>query len=392
MTATAPHLGRFDTDPERSFTLPAVYYWSDEIHRREVEAIFAKSWRFIGHQTQIARAGDYLMQDICGQSVFVVRGRDGTLRGFHNVCRHRAHQLVAERRGKLKATITCPYHAWAYGLDGALKSARMTDRVAGFDRAQFGLAPVAVEVFCGFVFVNLDMDAAPLAERAPGFEAMLRGHVPDLDRMVWTDQADFDIAANWKVVAENSLDGYHVFLSGPAHRNLGELMDGHNLAMTNHRGWAMLHAHAGTGDNRAYRYRTGGGQTDEYITMFLWPDLLLFTLPGANGLWSFLIAPEGPERTREEVAAYLPDGAAMDAATAEAVRYMNEELGPEDVALNVGVQKGLRSRGYRQGRLMVDRRRSDMSEHAVHFVQAMVLEALGELPPGATKKLESPPA
>ena len=169
-------------------------------------------------------------------------------------------------------------------------------------------------------------------------------------------------------------------------------MDGHNLAMTNHPGWAMLHAHAGTGDNKAYRYATGDGQTDEYITMFLWPDLLLFTLPGANGLWSFLMAPEGPERTREEVAAYMPDGAAMDPATAEAVRYMNEELGPEDVALNVGVQKGLRSRGYRQGRLMVDRRRSDMSEHTIHYVQAMVLEALGDLPAGTTERLLSPTA
>ena len=382
--------GRFDLDPERSFTLPAAYYWSDEIYRREVDAIFSKSWRFVGHLTEVTDAGDYLTQDICGQSIFVVRGRDGNLRGFHNVCRHRAHQLVSGRKGNLKAVITCPYHAWAYGLDGSLKAARKSETVTGFDRADFGLSPVAVETFCGFVFANLDLDAAPLAERAPGFEDMLRRHVCDLDAMVWTDQADFDIAANWKVVAENSLDGHHVFLSGSAHRNLGELMDGHNLVMTNHPGWAMLHAHAGTGDNSAYRYATGGGQTDEYITMYLWPDLLLFSLPGANGLWSFLMAPEGPERTREEVAAYMPGGAAMDPATAEAVRYMNEELGPEDVALNVGVQRGLRSRGYRQGRLMVDRRRSDMSEHTIHYVQAMVLEALGDLPPGTTKRLLSP--
>ena len=390
MAQAGASLSGFDIDPEQSFTLPAAYYWSDEIYRREIEAIFSKSWRFVGHLTEIAEPGDYLTQDICGQSIFVVRGRDGELRGFHNVCRHRAHQLVAGRKGNVRAVITCPYHAWAYGLDGSLKAARNSEGVAGFDKGDFGLSPVAVETFCGFVFANLDIDATPLNERAPGFEDMLRRHVPDLDRMVWTDQADFDIAANWKVVAENSLDGYHVFLSGPAHRNLGELMDGHNLAMTNHPGWAMLHAHAGTGDNNAYRYATGSGQTDEYITMFLWPDLLLFTLPGANGLWSFLMAPEGPERTREEVAAYMPGGAAMDPATVEAVRYMNEELGPEDVALNVGVQKGLRSRGYRQGRLMVDRRRSDMSEHTIHYVQAMVLEALGDLPPETTRHLLSP--
>jgi len=379
MAQAAIDLGRFDPDPDRSFNLPAAYYTDPAIYEREKQAIFFRSWRFVGHTTEIARPGDYLTQDICGQGVFVVRGHDRVLRAFHNVCQHRAHELVKGRRGNLGAVLTCPYHAWAYGLDGALRQARFCDVVEGFDKAAFGLEPVRVEVFCGFVFVNLDPAARPLAESAPGFEETLRRNCPDLDRMVWTDQANFDIAANWKVVAENSLDGYHVFLSGPAHKALGELMDGHNLEMTTHEGWAMLHASAGTGTNKAYRYETGSGQTDEYVTMYLWPDVLLFTLPAANGLWSFLMAPEGVARTREEVAAYMPDGAAMDPATAEAVRYMNEELGPEDVGLNVGVQKGLNSRGYRQGRLMVDAMRSDMSEHTIHFVQMQALKALGDL-------------
>ncbi|MDA0220774.1 MAG: aromatic ring-hydroxylating dioxygenase subunit alpha [Proteobacteria bacterium] len=380
MAQPANDLGRFDADPDRSFNMPAAYYTDPGIFEREKQAIFFRSWRFVGHSTQIARPGDYLTQDICGQNVFVVRGHDRELRAFHNVCQHRAHELVRGRKGNLGAVVTCPYHAWAYGLDGALRHARHCEAVKGFDKGDFGLAAVRVEVFCGFVFINLDADARPMAEVYPGFEQTLRAQSPDLDRMVWTDQADFDIAANWKVVAENSLDGYHVFLSGPAHKALGELMDGHNLAMTTHPNWAMLHAHAGTGQNRAYRYETGSGQTDEYVTLYLWPDVLFFTLPAANGLWSFLLAPEGPGRTREEVAAYMPDGAAMDAATAEAVRYMNEELGPEDVDLNTGVQKGLNSRGYRQGRLMVDAVRSDMSEHTIHFVQLQTLKALGDLP------------
>jgi carnitine monooxygenase subunit len=366
MAQPAIDLGRFDPDPDRSFNMPAAYYSDPDIFEREKQAIFFRSWRFVGHTTEIDRPGDYLTQDICGQNVFVLRGHDRQLRAFYNVCQHRAHELVSGRKGNLGAVVTCPYHAWAYGLDGALRHARHCDAVAGFDKADFALEPVRVDVFCGFVFINLDPDARPMAEVYP-------------DRMVWTEQVNFDIAANWKVIAENSLDGYHVFLSGPAHKALGELMDGHNLAMTTHANWAMLHAHAGTGQNKAYRYETGQGQTDEYVTMYLWPDVLFFTLPAANGLWSFLLAPEGPERTREEVAAYMPDGAAMDAATAEAVRYMNEELGPEDVALNVGVQKGLNSRGYRQGRLMVDEARSDMSEHTIHFVQLQTLKALGDL-------------
>jgi phenylpropionate dioxygenase-like ring-hydroxylating dioxygenase large terminal subunit len=375
-----PDLGPFDPDPDRSYNIPAAYYTDPAIHEREKEAIFFKSWRFVGHPTEMPAAGDYLTQDICGQKVFVVRDGAGGINGFYNVCQHRAHELVSGRSGNVKAVITCPYHAWAYGLDGSLRTARFAERVTGFDKADFRLSSVWVEIFCGFVFVNLDPDARPMAECAPGFEETFRDLVPDLDRMVWTEQANFDIAANWKVVAENGLDGYHVFLSGPAHKALGELMDGHNLKMTTHEGWAKLHAHAGTGANHAYGYSTGTGQTDEYVTMLLWPDLILFTLPGTNGVWSFLIAPEGPDRTREEIAAYLPDGAEMDPATREAVRYMNEVLGPEDVALNVGVQKGLASRGYRQGRLMVDEARSDMSEHTIHFVQLMTLKALGDLP------------
>ncbi len=380
MAQPAIDLGRFDPDPDRSFNMPAAYYSDPDIFEREKQAIFFRSWRFVGHATQIAAPGDYLTQDICGQNIFVVRGHDRELRAFYNVCQHRAHELVAGRSGNLGAVVTCPYHAWAYGLDGGLRNARFCDAVAGFDKADFGMEPVRVELFCGFVFVNLDPDARPMAACHPGFEETLRAQSPDLDRMVWIDQADFDIAANWKVIAENSLDGYHVFLSGPAHKALGELMDGHNLAMTTHEGWAMLHANAGTGDNKAYAYQAGSGQTDEYVTMYLWPDVLFFTLPAANGLWSFLLAPEGADRTREEVAAYMPDGAAMDAATAEAVRHMNEELGPEDVGLNTGVQKGLNSRGYRPGRLMVDAARSDMSEHTIHFVQLQTLKALGDLP------------
>ncbi|MBT5434551.1 MAG: aromatic ring-hydroxylating dioxygenase subunit alpha [Rhodospirillaceae bacterium] len=380
MSRQAPDLGRFDADPDRSFNMPAAYYTDPEIFEREKEAIFFKSWRFVGHVTEMPETGDYLTQDICGENVFVVRDGAGDINGFYNVCQHRAHELVRGRRGNVKAVITCPYHAWAYGLDGALRTARFSEKVAGFDKSDFGLSPIRVEIFCGFVFVNLDAEAKTIRECAPGFEETFRAQVPDLDRMVWVDQANFDIAANWKVVAENGLDGYHVFLSGPAHKALGELMDGHNLDMTTHEGWAKLHAHAGTGDNKAYGYNTGTGQTDEYVTMMLWPDLLLFTLPGANGVWSFLMAPEGPERTREEVAAYMPDGAEMDAATKEAVRYMNEVLGPEDVGLNTGVQKGLNSRGYRQGRLMVDEARSDMSEHTIHFVQLQTLKALGDVP------------
>jgi choline monooxygenase len=377
-------IGRFTTDWRNAWTLPAPYFYAPEVFEAEKRAIFLKSWRCLGHASQVAVPGAFLADDICGNGVFVLRGGDGAVRGFHNVCQHRAHRLLNARSGSVKAVITCPYHAWAYGHDGALRAARNSEAIEGFDKRAFGLKPVAVEVFCGFVFVNLDTAARPLRERAPDFESTLRRFVPDLDRMAWTGRQDFAIPANWKVVVENSLDGYHVNLSGPAHRAFGRLIDDH-LEMIPRRDWLLLRAGIGVPENGAYDFRPniGKGQTADYVTFYLWPDLLLFTYPHVNGMWSFLMAPEGPERTREEIAAFTPGGAALDPATTAAIAWMNEALGPEDVDLNVGVQAGLRSAGCHQSRLLIDEARSDKSEHSILFFQTRVLEALGKLPPGS---------
>lgn len=221
----------------------------------------------------------------------------------------------------------------------------------------------------------------------------LQRYMPNLDRMVRVDRQDFDIAANWKVVAEDGIDGYHVFLSGPAHRAFGRFMDGHGLRMINRPDWILLHAGPGSPDSGVYDYRSniGKGQTPDYVTFFLWPDLLIFTFPARGRGVELPDNATGPERTHEEVVAYTPGGCALDEVTAAAVRWMAEVLGPEDVALNVGVQQGLRSPARRQGRLLIDAARGDMSEHAIHCFQACVLEALGRLPAGSAATLLSPP-
>lgn len=384
-------IGRFSVSASNAWTLPAPYYYSPAVYEAERKSIFFKSWRFVGHITEIAKPGDYLTQDICGVGVLVVRGRDESLRGFHNVCRHRAHRLLTERKGSLKAVITCPYHSWAYDFEGKLRTAKNSENVPGFNLDEFVLPRVAVEVFCGFVFVNLDLQAAPLAASAPKFEETLRRFVPDLDRMIWIGQKNFDIPANWKVCAENAVDGYHDFLSGPHHRNFSKVMDGRSLEMINRPGWILLHAKPGDPDNGVYDFRPniGRGQTSRYVTFMLWPDLLIFTYPHVNAIWSFLMAPEGPERTREEIAAYTPGGVALDPISQAAVDWIADDLGPEDVALNIGVQHGVKSPEYFQGRLMIDDRRSDMSEHSILYFQALVLEALGRLPKGASAGLRA---
>ena len=114
------------------------------------------------------QVGDYTTFETAGQNIVVVRGKDGTLRAFYNVCKHRAHELL---KGAGRTTvITCPYHAWSYHIDGSLRTARGSEKVEGFDNSEFCLTPVLVEEFCGFVFINMDHDAAPLAEQSKGLE------------------------------------------------------------------------------------------------------------------------------------------------------------------------------------------------------------------------------
>jgi phenylpropionate dioxygenase-like ring-hydroxylating dioxygenase large terminal subunit len=383
------NIGRFGIDPKDAWTMPAPYFYDPNIYSVEMREIFRKTWRFVGHESQVSRRGDFVTRDIGDESVIVLRGRDGVLRAFYNVCQHRAHRLLKERQGSIQSVIVCPYHAWTYESTGKLRGAKNAENVCGFDKQSFGLKSVALEIFCGFVFINLSSNPGPLAGQVPGFEETLRRHIPDLDRMQFNGQQDFDIDANWKVVVENSLDAYHVYLSGPAHRAFGNLIDQADIEMTPKGGWMLLRSGPGDPDNQAYNFRSniGKGQTKDYVTLFLWPDLLLFTYPYVNGLWSFLVSPRSPERTHEEIAVYTPNGAILDESTRAAVDWIKNSLGPEDVQLNFGVQAGLKSAGYHQSRLLVQDALGWSSEHSIHYFQALVLESLGQIEAGSASKL-----
>ena len=156
-----------DPDPRLARTLPAWAYTDAAHFGREVRAVFHRSWQYAGALAQLARTGDFVTADAAGQPVAIVRGEDGTLRGFHNVCRHRGHPLLAG--AGCVQRVVCPYHAWTYGLDGRLRTARGAEGTPAL--ADVALAPVRVEVLAGkFVFFNLDPDAEPLATFAAALE------------------------------------------------------------------------------------------------------------------------------------------------------------------------------------------------------------------------------
>ena len=189
--------------------IPAKPYYDPDWFAEEVEAIFKRTWLQAGHISEVAEPGDYIRREFefANASILIVRGKDGALRGFHNVCTHRATQLVTEEAGQANG-FTCPYHAWNFGLEGELKSAPDFDRF-NLTKEDCALKPVSVDVCGGFVFVNLDPSPDQsleefLGEMAPMLEAMPATRATTFSEYV------YDIDANWKMTFDNFQESYHL--------------------------------------------------------------------------------------------------------------------------------------------------------------------------------------
>ncbi len=194
---TPPPAGLFDENPERSHTLPAAYYTDPAIFELEKEAVFYRSWQLVGHVSQVRETGDYFTCAIFDQKLFVIRGRDDVVRAFYNVCQHRAHKLL-EGAGNARV-ITCAYHAWAYDPEGPLREAPNWRNIAGFDRRDICLSAVQAEVFCGFIFVNLDPDARPLGEVGSALAEEMRSFSPNCEELVHAHRVQYPVKENWNL-------------------------------------------------------------------------------------------------------------------------------------------------------------------------------------------------
>jgi choline monooxygenase len=189
-------------------TLPAAWYWDDGIYQRERDRIFRREWALVGREAQLAEAGDWVAHEVAGWPIFVVRGADGTVRGFHNVCRRRAGPLVHGAEGRCR-TLPCRYHGWTYDLDGALKRAPGTMVQAGAASAETALFGVRVETWNGLVFARLAPDGEDLARWLGDIPAIAAG-LPAVADMTFAGAAVRDGDANWKCYGDNSCEGYHV--------------------------------------------------------------------------------------------------------------------------------------------------------------------------------------
>jgi Rieske 2Fe-2S family protein len=187
--------------------LAGEYYTSPEVFREEWERIFLRRWLCAGREEQVARPGDFFVRSIGSESVLVLRDRDGLIRAFHNVCRHRGARLCEGPRGRLPQTIQCPYHAWTYSLDGRLLGAPATEDLDGFDPADYPLRPVALATWEGFILICLAERPEPFERAfAPLLGRFARYNLPALRA---ARRIDYNVRANWKLIAENYSECCH---------------------------------------------------------------------------------------------------------------------------------------------------------------------------------------
>ena len=369
-------------DPETANTLPSKYYFDQDIFDREAETIFYPSWHFVCHRSEIENPGDFIKFDLLNQSVLIIRGEGGAVHAYHNVCQPRGTRLVEERLGTIKKLIVCPYHAWSYALDGCLKNAPRTENLKNFDRSKISLKAVRVEELAGFYFINMDPDASALAEQMAGAEAAMRPFFPDLDDIALVNELEYVIDANWKVIIDNAIEGYHFQLCGAVHRELASLIDFTKYTLQSGGLWMDFKGPPKPVE-KAFGHDVAEAkyQTDWFYNILLWPMTTLYAFPYADVIGTFNQIPLGPEKTLLRFGHYCPTSRPQSALSDAVVEWFNTQLGPEDIELNLAVQRGLTSFGFDQGRYMIDPERGPNSEHLLHHFHKLVYGALNGSPP-----------
>lgn len=360
----------YTDNPMNSQSLLADAYTQSKWLAHERKTVFAKTWQWVCHAERLRDAGAYVTKEIAGKPIAIVRDREGVLRAFYNVCKHRAHELL-QGEGTTRM-ITCPYHAWAYDLSGKLRSARETQNLEEFAKEEICLDQVKVEEFCGFVYVNLDSSAPPLSEQSGDLEQEIRRFAPDVEKLTFAHRLTYDIKSNWKNVVDNFLECYHCHT---AHKDFVTLVDMDTYKVTTHGIYSSHMAEAGKTANSAYSVE--GATVKDHAVWWLWPNTCMMRYPGRGNFLILNVIPLGVDRTLETYDFYLeeptPNEAEMDA-----VRYIDEVLQPEDIALCESVQRGMETPAFTQGRIVADPNGSGLSEHAVHHFHGLLLDAYGK--------------
>lgn len=357
----------YDANASKSLSLRAEAYVDPAWHQVDLQEIIAKTWQWVCHVEKVREPGSYTTIDIAGQPIAVVRDRDGILRAFYNVCKHRAHELLSGEGNTSR--IMCPYHAWVYKLDGNLVRAPHTENLEGFEPKEICLDEVRVEEFCGFVYVNLDRAAQPLSKLSGDLETEIKHWAPDIDNLTFAHRLTYDIKSNWKNVVDNFLECYHC---PTAHKDFCTLIEMGTYKVTTHGIYSSHMADAGNTPNAAYDVSNATVKT--HAVWWLWPNTCIMRYPGRSSMIILNVIPAGPDRTLETYDFFLEDTTPNEAEL-ESIRYLDEVLQVEDINIVESVQKGMNTPAFDSGRIVNDPAGSGMSEHAVHHFHGLVLDA-----------------
>ena len=362
-------LARYDADAPlaEASTIPAPWYVDSRISELEAASVFSKTWQMIGRVEQVAEPGQYVTTNVAGEPIVAVRGNDGVLRAFYNVCRHHAAAVVAEPCGQA-SILHCPYHGWNYGLDGSLKGMPEFEGVRNFDRQKNGLTPVKAETWEKFVFVNLDPEAVSLQHFLGG---LVKRMAPlGVSKLHYFDRRVYEIHCNWKVFVDNYLDGgYHV---PHLHKGLSSVLDYKEYTIENEDRYCLQSSPMVASSEDVATGATRKGDRAWYFWQY--PNLMINCYEGYMD--TNLVLPVDVDHCRVIFDFYFAD-------VGEAARTYNEEsvavgarVQDEDLGICEAVQRGLKSRAYGAGRLSV---RREAGEHLFHRLLAADLRAgLGE--------------
>jgi Rieske 2Fe-2S family protein len=334
-------------------TLPGRLYADDKWFALEMERIFAAMWVAVGRTEELAAPGAFVTRSFAGADLLLVRGNDETIRGFHNVCRHRGTRLCDAPTGQLSGSIQCPYHAWTYGLDGRLLAAPQMEDVPGFEREAHGLGEVASAEWDGHLFVNLQPSPVPLAEQIgdlPGRFAPWR--MQELRRV---HRVSYDVGANWKLIVQNYNECLHCPVIHPLLNRMHHYLGAENAPSTgSYCGGAMGFKEGvetlSSDGKRRRAVLPGLGERERALVNYfaIYPNLLLTLHP--DYMVTVTIWPIAPGRSRLVSEWHFHPGeiARPGFVSDDAIDFW-DRTNREDWAISEQAQLGITSRGYRPG-------------------------------------------
>ena len=353
-----------------TLSLAAKYYTDPEVFKLETNGLLARSWQFAGHASQLKETGDYFTFEMAGESLFCIKGRDGEIRTYYNVCQHRAHQLVSG--AGQTSVVVCPYHAWTYELTGELRAGPNIKVVEGFDKSSICLTSVRTEVFLGFIFVNLDNDAKPMDDWFPNVRAELESYVPHWDTLAPLEWVEIPENCNWKVSVENYSECYHCTLNHPTFSTGVVRPETYDIQP---QGYCLRHTtECNSMDAMTYDINSGYDKNDQYSSWFLWPMFSFQVYPG-NLLNTYHWRAVDADHVIVWRGWYSVGGAENEIVRQMAIQD-RETTVEEDIGLVESVQRGLKSRGYVPGPLVVDPNCGVNSEHSILHLQRWMKEAV----------------